>query len=54
LSFWIVDNSDMICLQEYLQLAEEQVVLITEVKIKRGATDRGSVQYILHRSYSAQ
>jgi predicted kinase len=34
-------------LQELFQLAEEQVVLVAEVKIKGRAADRGAVQHIL-------
>jgi hypothetical protein len=35
--------------QEFLELAEKQVILVAEVKIKRGTTDRCSVQHFLHR-----
>ena len=35
--------------QELFQLAEQQVVLVAEVKIKGGTADRGAVQHLLHR-----
>jgi hypothetical protein len=33
---------------EHLQLAEEQIVLVAEVQIERGAADKGAVEHILH------